>query len=451
MALDSILPTPAPQPPKAAARSQSSSSGSSSAANSLGSPSSSAASASSTAGSTAGSNGSGGGSDGTASGASRTAAKNTGKSGSGSSNRGANSTRGSTASTQSKNASASSQPKQNTASTGQTQSTAGSGAGAQTAAGASSNSDGPSFIEALAQSQAQAADTVSTVATAAPEEVTGGAKSSKTEKSTDADASPSSLGFLSQSLAAVMAGVQQQPAAGQATTANSSADGDSVNGASIDGVSLASGTSVQNIVASLTKGTAAELKAATVAADGDPKGSAAATAAGAADGNVSGPSAFQAQMSVGSHFQTTANTQTTNDKVSAPVGTPAFNDELGGKITWMANQGVQSASLQLSPEHLGPVAVHISVQNGSANVAFSANHADARAALEQALPRLREMFATQGLTLSDASVSQHSPRGQSQKQAVAAIGAIGGVSSEESTSPLAAVPSSRLGLVDTYA
>jgi flagellar hook-length control protein FliK len=112
---------------------------------------------------------------------------------------------------------------------------------------------------------------------------------------------------------------------------------------------------------------------------------------------------------------------------------------------------VQSASLQLSPEHLGPVAVHISVQDGSASVAFNANHADARTALEQALPRLREMFATQGLTLTDASVSQQSPRGQSQKQAVAAIGAIGAVSSEESTSPLAAVAGTRLGLVDTYA
>ena len=58
-----------------------------------------------------------------------------------------------------------------------------------------------------------------------------------------------------------MAGVQQQPAAGQATAANGSADGTSVDGVSADGVSLASGSSIQNIVASLTKGTAAELKA----------------------------------------------------------------------------------------------------------------------------------------------------------------------------------------------
>jgi flagellar hook-length control protein FliK len=440
VALDSILPTPAPQPPKAAARPQSSSPGPSGATNSPGSPSSGASAGS---GSTPGSSGSGGGSDASAS---RTAAKNSGKSGSSASNRGASSTRGSTASTQSKNVSASSQAKQSTASSTQTQSTAGSGTGdAPAVAGASSNSDGPSFIEALAQSQAQAADSASTIALAAPEEVAGSAKSSKDEKSGHADDSPSSLGFLAQSIAAVMAGVHQQPAAGHATAADSSPDD-----ASVDSVSLASGSSIQNIVASLTKGTATELKAAT-AADGDPKGGAAATPAGAADGSASGTSAFQAQMSVGSHFQTTTNTQTSNDKVSAPVGTPAFNDELGGKITWMANQGVQSASLQLSPEHLGPVAVHISVQDGAASVAFNANHADARVALEQALPHLREMFATQGLTLTDASVSQQSPRGQPQKQAVAAIGAIGGVSSEESTSPLASVASTRLGLVDTYA
>jgi flagellar hook-length control protein FliK len=159
-------------------------------------------------------------------------------------------------------------------------------------------------------------------------------------------------------------------------------------------------------------------------------------------------------MGVSSHIQTnaTANTQTINDKVNSPVGSTAFNDEVGGKVTWMASQGVQSASLQVSPEHMGPVEVRISMQNGATSVAFSANHADTRAALEQALPRLREMFATQGLTLSDASVSQQSPRGQSQKQAVAAVGAIGGASTaDDSTSSITTVSSARLGLVDTYA
>jgi flagellar hook-length control protein FliK len=296
----------------------------------------------------------------------------------------------------------------------------------------------------LAQSQASAADSATAATTvtanATPEDLTGGKP--KTGKDEDTDPTAASFGFLSQSLVAAMAGGAQSPNPGPAT-----ASGDST-----DDVSLASGSTVASIVANLTTGTADELQGATTAA-GDPKAATSATAAGATDGSAAGTSAFQAQMSVSSHFQTAnTNAQMTNDKVSAPVGTTAFNDEVGGKITWMANQGVQSASLQVSPEHLGPVEVRISVENGSASVAFNANHADTRAALEQALPRLREMFATQGLTLSDASVSQQSPRGHAQKQAVAAIGAVGASSSDEdSTSSIAAVSSARPGLVDTYA
>jgi flagellar hook-length control protein FliK len=155
-------------------------------------------------------------------------------------------------------------------------------------------------------------------------------------------------------------------------------------------------------------------------------------------------------MSVSSHSQPTGSADTGSSKMSAPVGTAAFNDELGGKITWMAHQGLQSASLQLSPEHLGPVDVRIAVQDGSATVSFNASHPDTRAALEQALPRLRDMFATQGLTLSDASVSQQSPRGQPQRQPVATIGSLGGVA-DEPISSLTSVAGTRLGLVDTYA
>ena len=84
--------------------------------------------------------------------------------------------------------------------------------------------------------------------------------------------------------------------------------------------------------------------------------------------------------------------------------------------------------MRVSPEHLGPVEVKISVHNGDASVWFGANHPDTRAALEQALPRLREMFANQGLTLTDSGVSRESPRNQARTptpHSVAAVSAIG--------------------------
>jgi flagellar hook-length control protein FliK len=298
---------------------------------------------------------------------------------------------------------------------------------------------GPSFIQALAQTQADAQDSADATAAAAPEEVTGNKSKAKTADDSD-PSSAASLTFLPQSLVAVMAGTQQSLPNAQVTTAADDSD------SSTDGVSLASGSSVQQLVANLTQGTAEELKTATET-PGDSRANAAATTTA----DPSAVSAFQAHMSVGSHIQQTTGTDPTSNKVSAQVGTPAFEDELGGKITWMSSQGVQSASLQLSPEHMGPVEVRISVQDNTATVAFNASHADTRTALEQSLPRLREMLASQGLALTDASVSQQSPRGQAQKQSVAAVGSVGGSGDDSTSSAVTSVAGARLGLVDTYA
>jgi flagellar hook-length control protein FliK len=66
--------------------------------------------------------------------------------------------------------------------------------------------------------------------------------------------------------------------------------------------------------------------------------------------------------------------------------------------------------LRLSPEHLGPLEVRIAVQNDQVSVWFGAAHADTRNALENALPRLRELFAAQGMSLTDAGVFREPPR-----------------------------------------
>jgi flagellar hook-length control protein FliK len=110
---------------------------------------------------------------------------------------------------------------------------------------------------------------------------------------------------------------------------------------------------------------------------------------------------------------------------------------------------VESGSLQLSPEHLGPLEVRISVRDGAASVWFGANHADTRAALEQALPHLRNMFASQGLTLSDAGVSRESPRGQAQRPAVAAFSSTTAVG--DAPASIVSVSTRLPGLLDTYA
>lgn len=99
-------------------------------------------------------------------------------------------------------------------------------------------------------------------------------------------------------------------------------------------------------------------------------------------------------------------------ELRAPVGTHAWTQQLGDELAWMAQQGRDSASLKLSPEHLGPLEVRISMREGEASVWFGAANAETRSALEQALPRLRELFASQGLALADAGVFREAPRQQ---------------------------------------
>src|SRR5262249_7171938 len=78
----------------------------------------------------------------------------------------------------------------------------------------------------------------------------------------------------------------------------------------------------------------------------------------------------------------------------------------------MAQNGNESASLRLSPDHLGPMEVRISMNDGQASVWFGAANAAKRSALNQSLPQLREMFASQGMMLADAGVFKEAPRQQ---------------------------------------
>jgi flagellar hook-length control protein FliK len=113
----------------------------------------------------------------------------------------------------------------------------------------------------------------------------------------------------------------------------------------------------------------------------------------------------------------------------------------------MTESGNHTASLKLSPEHLGPLEINITVRDEKASVWFGAAHADTRAAIETALPRLREMFESQGLSLADAGVFHEPPREQPVvKDNTTSAGQ--GEPVEEATTVGART---RLGLVDAYA
>jgi flagellar hook-length control protein FliK len=156
--------------------------------------------------------------------------------------------------------------------------------------------------------------------------------------------------------------------------------------------------------------------------------------------------AAHAHAGLTNHLGASADSAQMGRELRAPVGTPAWNDELGGQLTWMAANGRESASLRLSPENLGPLEIRISVEDGEAKVWFGAAQAETRAALESSLPRLRELLASQGLVLADAGVFRDAPR----DHASSANGAAQPHADADSAENVSPVTITHTGLIDTY-
>ena len=144
------------------------------------------------------------------------------------------------------------------------------------------------------------------------------------------------------------------------------------------------------------------------------------------------------------------------DRIAARVGTPGWDNQVGQKIVWMIAGKEQSASLTLNPPDMGPMQVVLSVTNDQATVTFSAAQPEVRQALENAMPKLREMMGESGIALGNATVNsgasdQRQAQQGEQARGHGAGGRFGGVEA-----PIGSATPHRLrvdgtGLVDTFA
>lgn len=91
--------------------------------------------------------------------------------------------------------------------------------------------------------------------------------------------------------------------------------------------------------------------------------------------------------------------------IDRPVMDEAWGEAFQNRILWMTKGGIQNAEIRLNPAELGPIRVQVSVEDDTAILQFTAQHNTTREAIEQALPRLREMLSDNGLTLADFGVN----------------------------------------------
>lgn len=96
--------------------------------------------------------------------------------------------------------------------------------------------------------------------------------------------------------------------------------------------------------------------------------------------------------------------------VEVPVTDSRWGVAVGERVLWMTAQKMHTAQIRMNPAELGPLTVEVRMDDGNAQVTFSAQHAATREALEQALPRLRELFSSEGLNLANADVNEQSLR-----------------------------------------
>lgn len=90
--------------------------------------------------------------------------------------------------------------------------------------------------------------------------------------------------------------------------------------------------------------------------------------------------------------------------VNAHLHSAAWPQQFGDKIVWLARNDQQSAQLTINPPQLGPIQISLNLSGDQASIAFASPHAEVRQAIESAMPQLKEMLASTGLSLGQSNV-----------------------------------------------
>ena len=93
--------------------------------------------------------------------------------------------------------------------------------------------------------------------------------------------------------------------------------------------------------------------------------------------------------------------------LDASAGPQRLAETAAQRLSWMAGEKISRADLALNPPELGSVDVQMEVEGDQVRIQMSTATGAAKEMLDQALPRLRELFAQEGLQLTQADVSQH--------------------------------------------
>ena len=145
-----------------------------------------------------------------------------------------------------------------------------------------------------------------------------------------------------------------------------------------------------------------------------------------------------------------ARTETVNamEAPSADLHGGHFDEDIGDAVRWMTDQKIGHAHIKVTPNDLGTVEIRLRLDGDRVHADFSSAQAEVRQALENSLPRLRDMLGQHGFQLAHADVGQqHTPP----SQGAASPHGESSADTEALTETPHTVRMTARGLVDAYA
>lgn len=103
--------------------------------------------------------------------------------------------------------------------------------------------------------------------------------------------------------------------------------------------------------------------------------------------------------------ETSSLTTTTQLSIDVPIQDQRWQKAFSQRVVWSVGN-VQSAQLRINPAELGRIDIQVNVEHDKANVVFATQHGAVKDVIEQALPRLRDMLADQGVELENIEIFQ---------------------------------------------
>ncbi|RCS58321.1 flagellar hook-length control protein FliK [Parvibium lacunae] len=92
--------------------------------------------------------------------------------------------------------------------------------------------------------------------------------------------------------------------------------------------------------------------------------------------------------------------------ISHPVYSPQFANEAAQTLHVAINTKIQQAEIAVNPPDMGPIRIQIQVNGNDVNLTIAVQQVEARQAIEDSLPKLRELLGQNGMDLGQTALQQ---------------------------------------------